>query len=130
MAVLDALHAAKTSVGAEQEPQREAIHAGALPTVAPDLLPPALAEFRQRHPHVRVNVQTATNAALLQMLKAGEVDFALARMARVRRPSLRVLYMSGYHDLPQHERGMAFGKVIDKPSEPEKLLEEVRAALA
>ena len=56
--------------------------------------------------------------------------FALARMARVRRPSLRVLYMSGYHDLPQHERGMAFGKVIEKPSEPEKLLEEVRAALA
>ena len=56
--------------------------------------------------------------------------FALARMAKVRRPSLRVLYMSGYNDLPQHERGMAFGKVVEKPSEPEKLVEEVRAALA
>ena len=56
--------------------------------------------------------------------------FALARMARVRRPSLRILYMSGYNDLPQHERGMAFGKVIEKPSESETLIAEVRAALA
>jgi pca operon transcription factor PcaQ len=81
VAVLDALNAARASVGTEQEPLGEAIHAGALPTVAPDLLPRALAEFRHRHPHAKVSIQTATNAVLLQMLKAGELDFALARMA-------------------------------------------------
>lgn len=81
MAVLDALNAAKAAVGMEQMPQSEAVYVGALPTVAPDLLPLALVGFRRRHPHARVVVQTAANAALLQMLKAGEVDFALARMA-------------------------------------------------
>lgn len=81
VAVLEALDAAKSSINTEQEPLGEAIHVGALPTVAPDILPAALAGFRRSHPHVRISVQTATNAALLQMLKAGEVDFALARMA-------------------------------------------------
>ena len=81
VAVLDALNVLKGAVGVEQEPQSEVVYVGALPTVAPDLLPLALAEFRRRHPHARVVVQTATNPGLLQMLKAGEVDFALARMA-------------------------------------------------
>lgn len=81
VAVLDALNAAKVAVGMEQTPQSEAVYVGALPTVAPDLLPAALGEFRRGHPHARVVAQTATNAVLLQMLKAGEIDFALARMA-------------------------------------------------
>lgn len=81
VAVLDALNAARASVGVDQVPQSETVYVGALPTVAPDLLPLALAEFHRRQPHVRVAVQTATNAMLLQMLKAGELDFALARMA-------------------------------------------------
>jgi DNA-binding NtrC family response regulator len=55
--------------------------------------------------------------------------FALARMARVRRPTLRILYMSHYSDLPRHESAMAFGRIITKPSEPARLVEEVRAAL-
>ena len=81
VAVLDALNAAKAAVEIEQAPHSEAVYVGALPTVAPDLLPLVLAGFRQRHPHARVVVHTASNVALLQMLKAGEVDFALARMA-------------------------------------------------
>lgn len=81
VAVLDALNAARAAVGTDQEAPGETIHIGALPTVAPDLLPVALAEFRRRHPHARISVQTTTNAGLLQMLKAGEVDLALARMA-------------------------------------------------
>ncbi len=81
LAVQDALNAAGAAVGGEQAPQSEAVYVGALPTVAPDLLPLALAEFRRQHPHTRAVVQTATNTVLLQMLKAGEIDFALARMA-------------------------------------------------
>jgi DNA-binding transcriptional LysR family regulator len=81
VAVLDALDAAKSSIHADQEPSGEALHIGALPTVAPDLLPAVLTQFQAAYPQVRIHVQTATNAQLLQMLKAGEVDVALARMA-------------------------------------------------
>jgi pca operon transcription factor PcaQ len=81
LTVLDALQAAGAAVGPQRIRQREALRIGALPTVAPDLLPGALLRFRQHYPDARVAVQTATNAALLGMLKAGEIDVAVARMA-------------------------------------------------
>jgi pca operon transcription factor PcaQ len=80
VAVLDALNAAKASVGTELAPQSESVRIGVLPTVAPDLLPAVTAEFHRKHPHARMVVQAARNPDLLQMLKAGEVDLALARM--------------------------------------------------
>lgn len=52
--------------------------------------------------------------------------FALARMARMRRPKLRVLYMTGY-DVPTDE---ADGKVLKRPVADEDFLNEVRLALA
>lgn len=81
VAVLDALHAAGAAVGPQREARHESVRIGALPTVAPDLLPGALQRFRRAHPQAQVSVQTTTNAALLGMLKAGEIDVAVARMA-------------------------------------------------
>lgn len=81
VSVLEALDAAKNAISKGKRPQAEALYIGALPTVAPDLLPWALNAFRNVRPHTRVVIQTATNAALLAMLKAGEIDFALARMS-------------------------------------------------
>jgi CheY-like chemotaxis protein len=52
--------------------------------------------------------------------------FALARMARMRRLDLKVLYLSGY-DVPSHE---AIGKVLRKPITGDELVAEVRLALA
>lgn len=79
--VLEALDAAGKAVSANQAPKLEAVHIGALPTVGPDLLPPALARFRAAHPQTRVVLHTATNAPLLDQLKAGELAFVLGRMA-------------------------------------------------
>jgi len=79
--VLEALDAARAAVGGPQAPHAEAVYVGALPTVAPDLLPPALQRFRQDWPQARVSVLTAANTQLLQMLKGGEVDFVLGRLA-------------------------------------------------
>jgi DNA-binding transcriptional LysR family regulator len=79
--VLEALDAARNAVGPQQAPQTEVVHVGALPTVAPDLLPGALQLFRAGHADARVTIHTAANAPLLQMLRAGEVDFVLGRMA-------------------------------------------------
>jgi CheY-like chemotaxis protein len=52
--------------------------------------------------------------------------FALARMARMRRLDLKVLYLSAY-DVPSHE---AIGKVLRKPITGDELAAEVRLALA
>jgi CheY-like chemotaxis protein len=52
--------------------------------------------------------------------------FALARMARMRRSKLKVLYLSAY-DIPTSE---ATGKVLRKPISDAELLAEVRLALA
>ena len=52
--------------------------------------------------------------------------FALARMARMRRLDLKVLYLTAY-DVPSHE---AIGKILRKPITPDELTAEVRLALA
>ena len=52
--------------------------------------------------------------------------FALARMARMRRGNLKVLYVTG-HDLPTSE---ALGKVLRKPVGDGELVDEVRRALS
>jgi CheY-like chemotaxis protein len=52
--------------------------------------------------------------------------FALARMAKMRRMSLSVLYMTAF-DVPTHE---ALGKILRKPIGGEDLLSEVKQALA
>jgi CheY-like chemotaxis protein len=52
--------------------------------------------------------------------------FALARMARMRRTGLKVLYLTAF-DVPTSE---AAGKVLRKPLSDEQLVEEVRLALS
>ena len=56
----------------------------------------------------------------------GVNGFALARMARMRRPSLKIMYMTAF-DLPHDE---ALGKVLKKPFLEQNLVEEVRQTLA
>jgi CheY-like chemotaxis protein len=55
--------------------------------------------------------------------------FALARLARQRRPQLKVLYVTAVRDLPPHELEGALGKVLYKPVPPDVLVREVQAAL-
>jgi CheY-like chemotaxis protein len=52
--------------------------------------------------------------------------FALARMARYRRPSLKTLYMTAF-DVPSEE---AVGRLIRKPTAMDELVREVEAAIA
>jgi CheY-like chemotaxis protein len=60
------------------------------------------------------------------VMPAGIHGFALARMARMRRLGMKVLYLSAY-DVPTTE---AIGKVLRKPITDEELVNEVRFALA
>ncbi len=51
---------------------------GVLPTIAPYLLPDAMARFTGKYPGVEVVVQEDTTARLLQHALAYDIDFALA----------------------------------------------------
>jgi len=52
-----------------------------LPSVAPALLPQALARLRDGWPQVQIVVKSAANAALLDELRAGELDLVVGRMS-------------------------------------------------
>jgi CheY-like chemotaxis protein len=56
--------------------------------------------------------------------------FALGRMARMRRPKLRILYLTGMADLPESETETALGPILQKPIEPSVLLHEISRALS
>jgi DNA-binding transcriptional LysR family regulator len=79
--VTRALESAAAALTGTGSPSVPAVHVGALPTAAGELLAQAIAQLRQRRPHARVAVRTDHNPELLASLKAGEVDFAVARMA-------------------------------------------------
>jgi CheY-like chemotaxis protein len=55
--------------------------------------------------------------------------FALARMARLRRPRLKVIYISGF-DIPRGAGEEALGPIIRKPLDNDQLLAEVARILA
>lgn len=59
----------------------DVVRVGALPSVAPDLLPAALGRFSTRRPNASVTVLTAANATLLHWLTTGVVDIVLGRMS-------------------------------------------------
>lgn len=69
---------------------------------------------------------------LTDIVMPGLHGFNLARMARLRHPALKVLYMSGHAETDQVLRDIApkFGKLLHKPVRPDDLRSEVEQALA
>lgn len=60
------------------------------------------------------------------VMPSGANGFALARMARMRRKGIKVLYMTA-DDVPNAQ---ALGDILHKPVSEEKLVNSVREALA
>lgn len=79
--VLEAVDASAQAVAPMTGVRLERLRIGALPSVAPALLPQALAHFRSHWPLVQVIVKSAANAALLDELRAGELDLVVGRMS-------------------------------------------------
>lgn len=69
---------------------------------------------------------------LTDVVMPGLHGFNLARMAILRRPSIRVLYMSGYAegDVVTRDNGPRYGKLLAKPLRAEQLKLEVEQALS
>lgn len=96
--VLEALEASAQAVMPASGARPERLRIGALPSVAPSLLPPALAALRERLPSLQVQVQSGANAALLDALRAGELDLVAGRMSD-----------------PQHMAGLTFELLYTEP---------------
>lgn len=76
--ILDEVDAARREAKEAKGLLRGTVVLGALPTVAPYLLPGVLADFGGKFPGVEVIVQEDTTAQLLKLLPACEIDFAIA----------------------------------------------------
>ncbi|MEJ7686846.1 MAG: LysR substrate-binding domain-containing protein [Variovorax sp.] len=96
--VLEAIEASAQAVMPSSGTRPERLRIGALPSVAPALLPPALAALRERLPALQVQVQSGANAALLDALRAGELDLVAGRMSD-----------------PQHMVGLTFELLYTEP---------------
>ena len=79
--VLEALDASAEAVAPASGARIERLRIGALPSVAPALLPLALARFREHWPSVQVVVKSAANPVLLDELRAGELDMVVGRIS-------------------------------------------------
>jgi LysR family hydrogen peroxide-inducible transcriptional activator len=78
--ILRELSEAKTEILEMSGKDKGEISIGAIPTVAPYLLPPVLSSFSSQHPGVVVNVIEDTTPVLLDRLQAGKVDLVIAAL--------------------------------------------------
>lgn len=76
--ILDELEAARREAAEAKDLLRGTVALGALPTIAPYLLPGVLAKFGRKFSGVEVIVQEDTTAQLMKLLLACEIDFAIA----------------------------------------------------
>lgn len=76
--ILEEVDAAKRDATDGKHLLRGTLTMGVLPTIAPYLLPQAMAQFIVKFPGVEIVVQEDTTARLLNLAQAYEIDFALA----------------------------------------------------
>ncbi len=69
---------------------------------------------------------------LTDVIMPGLNGFNLARMARTRRPRIKVLYLTGYHQqtVALRDEGTKYGKLLVKPIRAADLRQEVNTALS
>jgi len=79
-AVLRDLEAARTDVAERKTSVSGPISVGVIPTIAPYFLPPILATLSLKFPDVRVTVSEEITPLLLDRLRAGTMDVAIAAL--------------------------------------------------
>ena len=76
--ILEEADAAKREAHDTRALLRGTLAVGVLPTIAPYLLPPAIARFNRRFPGVELVIHEDTTARLLKLALGCDIDFALA----------------------------------------------------
>jgi LysR family hydrogen peroxide-inducible transcriptional activator len=88
--ILEELSDAEREARETQEIARGTVAIGVLPTVAPYLLPRAIANFSGRYPGVHVAVHEDTTATLAALVESYELDLAIASLP-LQDPALEVV---------------------------------------
>lgn len=78
--ILRELSEAKTEILEMSGIDKGEVSIGAIPTVAPYLLPPVLSSFSRQHPDIVINVVEDTTPVLLERLQAGTIDLVIAAL--------------------------------------------------
>ena len=75
---------------------------------------------------------TPFDLMLTDVIMPGLNGFNLARMANLRRPGLKIMYLTGFHEeaAAMRDPGARLGKLLNKPIMPIQLRKEVDEALA
>jgi CheY-like chemotaxis protein len=75
--------------------------------------------------------ETAIDLMLTDIVMPGLNGFNLARMARMRRRDIKILYMTGFHEqsAAMRDTGERLGKLLLKPLRAADLRKEINAAL-
>jgi LysR family hydrogen peroxide-inducible transcriptional activator len=76
--ILEEVDAAKREAADATDMLRGTLTIGVLPTIAPYLLPDAMAQFIKKFPGVEIVVQEDTTARLLKLAHGYDIDFAVA----------------------------------------------------
>src|ERR1700688_2214575 len=79
-AILRDLEAARSDVVERKMTLRGPIAVGVIPTIAPYFLPPILAAFSRKSPEARVTVVEEITPLLLERLRAGTMELAIAAL--------------------------------------------------
>jgi two-component system, cell cycle response regulator CpdR len=79
---------------------------------------------------VRVLADNWVNLLIADIRMPGMDGFELARQAKVMRPNIRVIYLSGYSAAAGKSSGPTYGPVLQKPMRMADLLDEVKRQLA
>src|SRR5690348_8139565 len=78
--ILRELSEAKTEILEMSGKDKGEVSVGAIPTVAPYLLPPVLSKFSREHPGISINIVESTTPVLLCRLHAGNVDLIISAL--------------------------------------------------
>jgi DNA-binding response OmpR family regulator len=78
---------------------------------------------------VRALSENWVNLLITDVTMPGIDGFELARQAKVMRPSIRVIYLSGYSVAAGKSGGPSYGPILQKPMRMHDLLEEINRQL-
>lgn len=76
-AILEEVDRARASIAQNVKDVAGSVSLGAIPTIAPYLVPPFMADFTRRFPDARVRIVEETTPVLIESLRNFAIDFAL-----------------------------------------------------
>jgi LysR family transcriptional regulator, hydrogen peroxide-inducible genes activator len=101
------------TVRAARAPLTGAFRLGAIPTIAPFLLPRALPPLRARYPKLRLFLREDLTARLLEQLRAGELDAALIALPYdTGELELRKLFRDEFRFVARKDHPLASAKTV------------------